>query len=154
MAKIMIRLLFAAVSFASTAVAESPKESVIEEIHAKWGFVIVGNERFDDVKVGDVINVQAKSQKIIELIVAEVKDAQLVAEFPPKNSKKIAWLAPGDPVISHRKGEKSDGKNYAGKAGEDEEIEVIGWNKQWGFIIVRAKDGTESIRFDHEQDEK
>lgn len=154
MSKIMIRLLFVAACFVGTAMAESPKESVIEEIHAKWGFVIVANEKFEDVKVGDVINVQAKSQKIIELIVAEVKDAQLVAEFPPVNSKKIAWLAPGDPVISHRKGEKSDGKDYSGTEAVSDDVEVIGWNKQWGFIVVRAKDGTESIRFDHEQDEK
>jgi hypothetical protein len=154
MVKILIRLLFVAVCFVGTTQAESPKESVIEEIHAKWGFVIVSNGKFEEVNVGDVINIQAKNKKIVELIVAEVKDAHLVAEFPPKNSKKIAWLAPGDLVISHRKGEKSDAKVYAGKAGEDDDVEVIGWNKQWGFIVVRAKDGTESIRFDPEQDKK
>ncbi len=129
--------------------AEESGRAAIEKVYPKWGFVVVANDRFEGVGIGDVLDVETRNRETVRLVVAELKETLLVAELPGKEAKKIEWMAPGDPVVAHRKGTTREDAADAEVSGSlPEGSRVIGWNRQWGFVVIRASDGTESIRFD------
>lgn len=123
-------LFVACIGFAA---AQEETGAKVHKVYPLWGFAIVDPGKLANVEPGDQLAVMTRNRQRASLKVAAVEPGVIVVEVPePKGGSTLVVVA-GVPVIAHIKMAEPVQKSKDG--------EVVGWNRDWGFKVVRNKRG-------------